>query len=158
MSNDSHPAKNLTQKQERFVGLVADGCSYTEAYRQAYNVENMQPDTIHRKACGLMQNGKVRARFTELQADTQRLALWRREQSIKTLAAIARDDGANSSARVQAVRELNAMHGYNEPIKFDHGGLGPSRIEIVPLEVRREEVEQELRELGIDPEKVALEE
>lgn len=59
----------LTAKQEKFAQLVADGCTQAEAYRQAYDVgEDTKPETIWRKACEVMQNGKVSARVKELKA------------------------------------------------------------------------------------------
>lgn len=40
--------------------------SQSAAYRKAYNTENMLAKTVHEKACGLMQQDKVRARLNEL--------------------------------------------------------------------------------------------
>lgn len=41
----------------------------SEAYRQAYNAENMKPETVNRKAKELMDNGKIAARIEALQED-----------------------------------------------------------------------------------------
>lgn len=58
----------LTNKQEKFVqGLVA-GKSQREAYKAAYNAAGMKDETIDSKACALLAQDKVRARYEELQA------------------------------------------------------------------------------------------
>lgn len=50
--------------------------------------------------------------------------------------------GDNPSAMTGAVKELNAMHGYNEPSKLDitnsDGSIGPTRIELVAPNVDSE--------------------
>ncbi len=38
----------------------------TEAYRQAYNVENMKETTINRNACEILGNNKITTRLDEL--------------------------------------------------------------------------------------------
>ena len=52
----------LTEKQERFAALLADGMSNAEAYRMAYNAEGMKPHTIWSEACKLAQHPGVSAR------------------------------------------------------------------------------------------------
>lgn len=39
----------------------------SEAYRQAYNAENMKPETVNRKAKELLDHGKISARIEALQ-------------------------------------------------------------------------------------------
>lgn len=56
------PLTGLTQKQEAFVQGVMRGLSLSDAYREAYVIDNMLPATIHTRACLLMQDVKVRAR------------------------------------------------------------------------------------------------
>ncbi|MDD5581392.1 MAG: terminase small subunit [Methylobacter sp.] len=58
----------LKIKQEKFCQELVMCGSQSEAYRVAYNSENMQPATIHSRASELMKNSKVRARVSELQA------------------------------------------------------------------------------------------
>jgi len=52
----------LTEKQDRFAALLADGMSNAEAYRLAYNAEGMKPHTIWSEACKLAQHPGVSAR------------------------------------------------------------------------------------------------
>lgn len=58
----------LTEKQESFcLAYVATG-NATEAYRRAYDSENMKPATINRTAKELLDNPKIAARLKELRA------------------------------------------------------------------------------------------
>ena len=59
-------ANNLTVKQEKFIQGLIKGLSQREAYKQAYNAENMKDNTIDRKAHELLKVGKVKARHDEL--------------------------------------------------------------------------------------------
>ena len=62
----------LTQKQEKYVrGLVA-GLSQREAYKQAYNAENMKDTTIDARASKLLAEYKVNKRYRELLRSEER--------------------------------------------------------------------------------------
>lgn len=56
----------LTAKQEAFCQAIVAGMSQADAYRKAYDAENMKPATVQSKASILMADGKVRARVEEL--------------------------------------------------------------------------------------------
>lgn len=60
--------EKLTNKQEAFVLALIEGKSQREAYRSAYKAERMKDKTVDEKASRLFAEGKVRARFDELQA------------------------------------------------------------------------------------------
>ena len=60
----------LTIKQEAFCQRYIETGNASEAYRQAYDAENMKPESIHRKAKELLDNGKVAARVAEMKAQT----------------------------------------------------------------------------------------
>lgn len=57
----------LTPKQEKFVQGLFKGLSQREAYKQAYDAENMNDKTIDIKASELYKNGKIKVRLKELQ-------------------------------------------------------------------------------------------
>ncbi|MFI4919849.1 MAG: terminase small subunit [Legionellales bacterium] len=61
-----HEQKSLTVKQESFCKLYIEHGNASEAYRRAYNAENMQAATINRKAFELTENGNITARLKEL--------------------------------------------------------------------------------------------
>ncbi len=67
--------KGLTAKQESFArAYVENGGNASEAYRSAYNAENMKQETIHSKACLLLKQDNVTARVKELQEEAQKIA------------------------------------------------------------------------------------
>jgi len=58
--------QNLTAKQEKFISGLIKGLSQREAYKQSYSTKNMKNSTIDVKASELLKNGKVSARFNEI--------------------------------------------------------------------------------------------
>ncbi|MGL5284184.1 MAG: terminase small subunit, partial [Plesiomonas shigelloides] len=61
--------KKLTQKQENFCQKFVETGNASEAYRHAYNVSKMKPESVNRKACELMKNVNVTARIEELRGE-----------------------------------------------------------------------------------------
>jgi len=106
----------LTAKQEAFAQAIADGMTQADAYRTAYDAEDMADNTIYARASELMTNSKVAERVQELRNTLAEKVLWTREMSVKALVQTFRD--SSGSVKVAAVKELNAMHGYNEPSKL----------------------------------------
>ena len=60
----------LTPKQEKFCQVYLETGNATEAYRQAYNPTG-KPATQNRAAKALLDNSKIAARLSELQAETK---------------------------------------------------------------------------------------
>ena len=60
--------EKLTNKQEAFVLALIEGKSQSDAYRSTYKADRMKDKTVDEKASRLFAEGKVRARFEELQA------------------------------------------------------------------------------------------
>lgn len=56
----------MTPKEEKFAQLVASGKTQADAYRGAYDAENMKDTTIASKASIVMAKGHVRARVEAL--------------------------------------------------------------------------------------------
>ena len=125
--------KPLTPKQEAFAQAIADGMTQANAYRTAYDASRMKDATIYSKASILMEDGKVRARLDELRSKLTTKALWTREMSVKALVGAYKE--GNASAKVAAVKELNAMHGFNAPgqleISNPDGSMRPTVIKII---------------------------
>lgn len=113
-------SNKLTAQQEAFCQCVADGMNQSDAYRASYKAGKMTNKQINEEASKLASNPKVAQRLKELKAKLENKQLWTREHSVRVLAGIAVQKDAQLSAKVSAVKELNIMHGYNEPIKIDH--------------------------------------
>jgi len=110
----------LTAKQEAFCQAIADGLGQADAYRMAYNAEGMKDSTVYPKASRMMNEGKIRTRVDELKAQVQEKQLWTREMSVKGLIQAYRiaQEAKTSTGMTGAVKELNVMHGFNEPTKL----------------------------------------
>lgn len=59
----------LTIKQEKFCMVYVETGNASEAYRQAYNAENMTQEVIAVKACELMKNGNVSVMIENLKKE-----------------------------------------------------------------------------------------
>jgi len=120
----------LTAKQEAFAQAIADGLGQADAYRIAYDAEGMKDSTVYSKASILMSDGKIRARVDELKTMVVEKQLWTREMSVKGLIQAYRiaQDAKTSTGMTAAVKELNVMHGFNEPTKLSITGNMVTRI------------------------------
>ena len=123
----------LSNKQEHFCQEYIKDSNATRSYKMAYSVaENTKEQCIWVNASKLLSNAKVTLRIDELKKALANRNLWTREHSVKILAKIAVSTDTKPTEKTQAVKELNAMHGYNEPTKIDHqssdGSMSPSNI------------------------------
>ena len=109
----------LTAKQEAFAQGIADGLGQADAYRMAYDAEGMKDESIYPQASKLIKNPKIATRVAELKSQVADKQLWTREMSVKGLMSAYRIalEAKSSTGMTGAVKELNIMHGYNEPTK-----------------------------------------
>jgi hypothetical protein len=126
--------KPLTEKQEAFAKALASGMDQSDAYRAAYNAENMKNETIWNKASEMLKGDlgvRVRARVDELKAAVKQQSLkefaWTREMSVKALVGVYKE--GTPAIKIQAVKELNNMHGFNAPTKQEISGPNGGPIE-----------------------------
>lgn len=103
----------LTGKQEKFAQNMADGMTAADAYRNAYNADASNDNTLYRRAHELLKTPKVTARINELKDLLTKKFIWTREMSVKALVAAYKE--GNPGVKVAAVKELNVMHGFNVP-------------------------------------------
>lgn len=108
----------LTQKQETFcLEYLKDG-NATRAYKIAYNCSKTKESSINVNASKLLKDTKIIQRLDSLKEKIINKALWKKEDSIlKLKEALSISKKANEI--VMVIRELNAMHGYNAPIKSE---------------------------------------
>ena len=112
----------LTAKQEAFAQAVAGGMTQADAYRSAYDASESLDKTIVEEASKVAANPNVSTRVAELKEAIAIAAIWTRLDSVRTLADIAVDGEARANEKVSAVKELNAMHGFNAPTKHEVAG------------------------------------
>jgi phage terminase small subunit len=105
----------LTPKQEHFARLVAEGKSQSDAYRDAYNSSG-KIDSVNVNASKLMADAKIALRVQQLKDELAEKSLWTRLDSVQVLSKIAKGDDleAKTSDRVNAVKALNSMHGWDK--------------------------------------------
>jgi len=111
----------LKPKQERFAQMYVELGNASEAYRAAYD-SKAKAETVNVEASKMLKDPKIALRVQELRDELEEKSLWKRLDSIKTLASIAdgTDEEAKPSDRVNAVKALNTMHGWDAPVKIDN--------------------------------------
>ena len=127
----------LTPKQETFVQGLFKGLSQREAYKAAYNCQNMKDKDIDSNACQLANDTKVAQRLTELQravADTN-IATVQEAQAFLT--SVMHDTKRGDVNRIRAAELLiKAQGGFVEnvnlkgDVKFNGGGLRETMEEL----------------------------
>jgi hypothetical protein len=125
---------SLTAKQEHFAQCIADGMTQADAYRKSFDASKSKPETIWARASELMADSKVSGRVAQLRENLATKALWSREKSVEALLNVM-DNPDKQTDIIAAVKELNAMHGFNAPQKVDlmnsDGSLTPTVIQII---------------------------
>ena len=99
---------SLTIKEEIFVQRRIEGYSQTEAYRFAYNCENMKDKTVIEKASKLMAKDNVRARYEELLNEHKNKALYTREEAVNDLIWIK--EKAREDIEYRGLKQANGGH------------------------------------------------
>lgn len=134
----------LTKNQEEFCQHIASGKTATDAFLLAYPAaQKWKREGVWVNASRLASKAKVKLRIEQLRDELAKKHLWTREMSVKALVqayTVARDS-ENPNAMTGAVKELNAMHGYNEPQKIDHtssdGSMSRSAVELTDEQLAR---------------------
>ena len=112
---------SITTKQELFIQGLIKGYSQREAYKMAYNCENMKDSTIDNNAYKLMQNNEILTRYQELLNEHKQKDLYTREEAVNDLIWIkekAREDiehrglkQANGGHFLKSINELCQLEG-----------------------------------------------
>ena len=106
----------LTDKQKAFALLVAEGSTYSAAYREAYDALSMKKNVIWDEASKLMRNPLVSHRVIELQEKAAERTLVTIEKQTERLKALSTkgegfDNPSGISAAINAEREINKLNG-----------------------------------------------
>jgi phage terminase small subunit len=109
----------FTLKQEKFCNAYLETGNASEAYRRAFNAGSMKPETINRKAVGLLNKDKIRARVEALKAELKSKSDITKERVLKELGKIGFSDIDNLNAKIKALELINKMLGFNEPEKAE---------------------------------------
>ena len=97
---------SLTTKQELFIQGLIKGYSQREAYKMAYEADNMKNETIDSKASILFKTEKIRARYEELKSELKEKAFYTVEKANDDLNWIKLK--AKEDIEAKGIRQANA--------------------------------------------------
>ena len=100
----------LTGKQERFVLGVVEGMSLADAYRKAYDAENMGEHTLRNEASKLAGQEKIRSRIRELREELAEQSIASARERLEFLTEVIRGERPVSD-KLKAVDLMNKMTG-----------------------------------------------
>ena len=81
----------LTAKQEKFVRNLIKGMSQREAYKNAYNAENMTDESIDVSACRLFAEDKIKLRYKELQEKLDKATIMTAQERLEYLTGLVQE-------------------------------------------------------------------
>lgn len=129
-------ADKLTNLQRGVVLGVVAGKSQRQAYYDAGGKAKTD-EAADTSAYEIMSRPEVVAFYNSLIAQVAAKAIWTREDSERVLAEIAmgHDEQGKTSDRVAAVKELNAMGGWNSANKLELTGPDGGPIAMIPARI-----------------------
>ena len=112
----------LTPKQERFIQNIVSGMSQRQAYKDAYNAENMKDETIDNEAYKLFNNNEISIRYKELMQQLEDEAIMTAIEKRRMLREMALNKENSITDRIKAIDTDNKMAGeYTTKIEGDIG-------------------------------------
>lgn len=131
----------LTAKQEGFCLAYLETGNASEAYRRAYDAENMKPETVNKRASELLDNGAIAGRLAELRGPVVKAAQMTLEahlEALKVLRDRAAEAGQYGAAITAETNRGKAAGLYTERHELTGANGGPvetvTRIELVALD------------------------
>lgn len=111
----------LTDQQENFAKAVAlDGMNFSDAYRSAYDTENMLPSSIWTEASLLKDNPKVAQRINELRLLVASPKIMTAQERKEWLTEVIKNSNEATKNRLSASDQLNKMEGlYVQKVEAD---------------------------------------
>ena len=131
----------LTGKQLAFVQAILKGANQSDAYRLAYNAENMSPQAIWTEAGRLFRHPGVSRRITAGRAAQQRQALHTGASLRSHIERELFELSINAETEANRIRSLELLG------KLDKVGAFTERVEQVNDQLSAEEIEAELEAL-----------
>ena len=109
----------LTGKQEEFAKNIVQGMSQADAYRSAYDVEDMSDNAIYVEASRLMDNPKVALRIKELRDTLAKPTIMSAQERLEWLSDLV-TSFAVTQDKLRAIDIMNKMTGeYVQKIEAD---------------------------------------
>ena len=122
----------LTAKQERFVQNIVKGMTQREAYKDAYDAENMKDETIDTEACLLFKDQKISKRYQELIKELEKAAVMTALEKRLLLKEMVLDKKNSMSDRLKALDIDNKMSGeYIDNLKIESDNTLDVTVKVV---------------------------
>ena len=139
----------LTPKQSKFIGLVAEGLSYSEAYRQSYDATRMSVASTQVEASRLANQQKIAKAIHGLRANVRHTARMVERVSRGWVALKLQEEATDTqnppATRVRALELLGRTHGmFKDKVVTEREPRSPEEIE-------KEITEQLMRFFGKEP-------
>jgi len=129
---------SLTQKQENFCIAYIETGNASEAYRRAYDAENMKPETVTKRASEMLIDGNIAGRVAELRAPVIAKAQITLEQHLDDLKRLR--DLAEAAAKFGPAVQAEMARGKASGLYVDKTELtgkdgGPVEVVAPKLEI-----------------------
>ena len=122
----------MTKKQEEFAKAIVDGMNQADAYRYAYDAENMSDNAIYREASLLVDNPKVAQRIQELRDKIANEKIMSAQKRMEWLTELILGEDASYSDRLKAIDIMNKMQGeYVQKVEADVNSKVNITVELV---------------------------
>ncbi len=123
----------MTPKQFQFVRELVQGNSQAGAYRAAYNVSQMNDNTIRREASRLMKNPNVTTMVKQMQDQADAVVIQRcvatKQEVLETLTNCMHKAEPGDSVRVRAAELMGKHYGlFTEKVVSDTEYLSPEEL------------------------------
>ena len=135
---------SLTTKQELFIQGLIKGYSQREAYKLAYEADNMKNETIDKRASELFSKGEIKGRYEELKNELKEKAFYTVEKANDDLNWIklkAKEDieakgikQANANTYLGAVKQQIELNGITDKTTVDLSQILDRKIAIMQKE------------------------
>ena len=120
----------LTGKQEEFAKNIVQGMSQADAYRSAYDAEDMSDNAIYREASLLVSHPKVAQRIQELRGELAKPTIMSAQERLEWLSYLVSAD-AGTTDKLRAIDIMNRMTGeYVQKIEAEVKGDVHINIEL----------------------------
>ena len=121
----------LTAKQEAFVQNIIQGMNQADAYRSAYNCENMTDNSIYVNASKLVSDAKVAQRLKELREQLAKPSIMSAQERLEWLTRLILSDDETTTDKLRAADIMNKMQGeYTQKIEADVNNTVTINIEL----------------------------
>ena len=121
----------LTAKQEAFAQNIIQGMNQADAYRSAYNCENMTDNSIYVNASKLVSDAKVAQRLKELREQLAKPSIMSAQERLEWLTRLILSDDETTTDKLRAADIMNKMQGeYTQKIEAEVNNTVTINIEL----------------------------